>query len=120
MKRKYILTKKFKEFFGIKLFQIKAVANFENVKKGELGGWIEKESNLSQEGNAWVYGNALVYGNARVYGDAWVYGNARVYGNVWVSGKLKLDIGFYFGIQFKNEKIKKLKTEDGNYILWKE
>ena len=30
----------------------------------ELGGWIEKESNLSQDGDAWVCGDARVYGNA--------------------------------------------------------
>ena len=34
------------------------------IVKGELGGWIEKESNLS--GNAWVSGNAKVYGDALV------------------------------------------------------
>ena len=52
------------------LFQIKAEINFGNIAKGELGGFIEKESNLSQYGDAWVYGDARVYGNAQVSGDA--------------------------------------------------
>lgn len=56
------------------------------VTPGTLGGYVESEKNLNQEGNAWVYGDAQVYGNARVFGDAWVSGNARVYGNAWVSG----------------------------------
>ena len=51
------------------------------VAPGDLGGYVESETNLAQ-----VYGDAQVYGNAQVYGDAWVSGNARVYGNAWVSG----------------------------------
>ena len=54
------------------------------IVKGELGGWIEKESNLS--GNAFVSGDAEVYGNARVSGNARVYGNAEVSGDAWVYG----------------------------------
>ena len=60
------------EYFGIKLFRIRALNSFGNVKAGDIGGYIEKEDNLS------IYGKAWVYGNARVYGDARVYGNARV------------------------------------------
>ena len=37
------------------------------IKIGDLGGWIEKEENLSHEGNAWVCGDAEVYGNAEVF-----------------------------------------------------
>lgn len=38
---------------GKKLFRIKALVDIEEygVKKGDLGGWIEKEDNLSQSGN---------------------------------------------------------------------
>ena len=72
--------------FGIKLFRIKALISFGNVEEGEIGGYVEKEDNLSSSGNAWVYGNARIYGNAEVYGNAWVYGNAEVSGNARVSG----------------------------------
>lgn len=51
------------------------------MEEGELGGYVEKEENLSNDGNAWVSGNARVYGDAWVSGDAMVYGNARVYGD---------------------------------------
>ena len=81
---KFELTKNKKEVFGTTLYQIKALKDFSNVSKGDLGGWIKKESNLSQLNNAWVYDDAKVYGNARVYGDAWVSGSAKVYGNAWV------------------------------------
>lgn len=91
--KKFELTAEFvTNVFGKKLFRIKALVAFGNVKKGELGGFIEKEDNLSHSGNAWVSGNAQVYDNAQVYGNAQVYdnarvsGNARVYGDAWVSG----------------------------------
>ncbi|WP_440866245.1 hypothetical protein [Symbiopectobacterium purcellii] len=58
--KKFELTAEVKKFFGIKLFRIKALVAFGNVDEGELGGWVEKESNLAQDGDAWVYGNARV------------------------------------------------------------
>ena len=81
--------------FGIELFRIKALISFSDVEKGELGGYVEKEENLSHSGNAWVYDDARVSGNAWVYGNAWVSGNARVsklndyivFKNNWSSGR---------------------------------
>ena len=43
-----------------------------SVHKGDLGGWVEKEANLSQDGDAWVGENAVVYGDAQVSGNAQV------------------------------------------------
>ena len=86
MEKKFELTAECKIVLGVKLFRIralKAIAKF-SVKIGDLGGWIEKEGNLSQDGDAWVCDDAQVYGNARVYGNAWMCGNARVYGDAWV------------------------------------
>lgn len=70
--KKFELTSEFVTFLGKKLFRIKALVSFGDVKEGELGGLVEKEENLDQSGNAWVYGDA------RVYGNAWVSGDARV------------------------------------------
>lgn len=88
--KKYELTTESKEYYGRKLFRIKALVSFGNVKEGELGGWIEKEQNLSHFGNAWVGGNAHVYEAARVWGDAQVYDDAVVFGNVWISDKAQV------------------------------
>lgn len=77
--KKYALTDETMKIGVVTLHRIKALAAFANVDAGDLGGWIEKESNLDQDGDAWVYGDA------RVYGDAWVYGNACVSGDAWVS-----------------------------------
>ena len=74
--KKFELTSEFVTFLGKKLFRIKALISFGNVEEGELGGYVEKEENLSNDGNAWVAGDARVYGNAEVFGNAWVYGDA--------------------------------------------
>ena len=79
--KKYILI----ESDRPRLYRVKALRSFADVKEGDLGGYVEKESNLSHDGNAWVSGNAKVYGNAWVSGNAKVYGNAEVFGNAWVS-----------------------------------
>lgn len=75
--KKFELTTEFiTNMFGIKLFRIKALVEFGNVKAGELGGYVEKEENVSQDGNAWVYNDAEVSGNAEISDNAWIYGNA--------------------------------------------
>jgi len=144
---KYKLTKNKKEGFGRTLYQIKALKNFGNIKKGDLGGWIEKKDNLSQKdncwvrdnawvcGNAWVYGNAQVRGNAwvrdnaRVCGNAWVYGNAwvrdnaRVCGNAWVygnarvCGELELIGGRFYHTKQKSERIEKIEIDEDHELL---
>ena len=68
--KKYEFTGEVKVKFGVTLKRIRALIDFGNVKKGELGGFIEKEENLSHENNAWVSGHARVSGNAEVSGNA--------------------------------------------------
>ena len=112
--KKFELTGETKLCFDRTLYRIRALVAFGDVDAGELGGWIEKESNLSQDGNswvsdnamvsgdaqvcgnaqvcdnAWVYGNAQVCDNARVYDNARVCGDARVCGNAWVYGNARV------------------------------
>ena len=113
--KKYEFTGEVKVKFGVTLKRIRAIIDFGNVKKGEIGGFIEEEENLSHENSAWIYGNAEVSGDARVYGSAWIYGNAevsgdaRIYGNAEVSGSADYmligRIGSRFGFTtfFKNK-----------------
>ena len=74
----------------VTLHRIKASVAFDNIKSGDIGGWIEKKENLSHDGNAWVFGDAQVYGDARVFDDAQVYGDARVYGDAQVYGDARV------------------------------
>ena len=96
MSRKYELTGITVTYGKTILHRIKALKDFGDVKKGYLGGWIESEDNLSQEGRCWVHGNSKVYGNAevsgnvKVYGNAEVFGNAKVYDNAEVFGNAKV------------------------------
>ena len=100
--KKYELTDDTTTIHGIKLSRIKALRNFGDVKKGDLGGYIQSEDNLRHHEsawvagdsqvfeNAWVAGNGVVYGNAQVFGKAEVFGKARVFGNTEVSGNAEV------------------------------
>lgn len=82
MTKKYEFTGESKELDnwdgGTKVYQIKAVCSFGNVKEGTLGGWIGSSSSLSHDGNAWVGDNAVVTADSEVSGNAQVSGNAIV------------------------------------------
>ena len=94
MKKYEILTNKENTINveGRTLHRIRALRDFNDVKKGDIGGYIESECNLSQEGDCWIYDNARVFGNAwicdnacvhdnvNIYDDACVFDNAHVYG----------------------------------------
>lgn len=55
MKKFELVAEISKEFFGRKLFRIRAMISFGNVQTGDLGGWVESESNVEQSGNAhWI------------------------------------------------------------------
>ena len=108
--KKYELTNETKIVDGVTLYRIKALRDFGNVKKGDLGGFVEKEDNLSHDGNCWIYNNACQYGNSRrtdnaksfhnvksfgnsqqsgnseQSGNSWQYGNSKQYGNSWQYG----------------------------------
>ena len=84
--KKYILHHK--EQHG--LWRIMACKNFGVVRKGELGGLIESEKNLSHDGYCWVGGDAMVGQQAKIYDDAKVYGQAQVFGDAMVDDKAKI------------------------------
>lgn len=60
--KKYILYKQ--ESNG--LWRIRACKDFGTVKKGEFGGFVESESNLSHEGTCWIRDGMKVTGKTRV------------------------------------------------------
>lgn len=91
--KKYELTNEiFKTKSGELLYRIKALKDFHidefniDIKKGELGGFIHSEKNLSQEGTCWIHDNAKVYGEAVVRQDAQMFNNSRAYGFSELSG----------------------------------
>lgn len=91
MEKHFELTDETIEVAGNTLHRIRCTRDCKWAKTGDLGGFIEKEDNLS--GDAWVSGNAWVSGTARVSGNAWVYDNAQVAGNARIDC-IKAHCGF--------------------------
>ena len=83
MEKKYKLTDETINVGGKKLCRIEALKDFRDVKKGDKGGFIEDEHNLSHEGNSWVYGGARVYGDAKIENNS----DYIVFKNWWSSGR---------------------------------
>ena len=85
--KKYELTEESIEIDGHKLFRIRALKDFDGVEKGDLGGYVESESNLSHAGNCWIYDNAKCYGyselcdNSKLFDNSELYDNACMYDN---------------------------------------
>ena len=54
------------------VFRIRALRDIPKfgIKAGNLGGYIEHEGNLSQEGDCWIGDEACVYSNTRIYDTA--------------------------------------------------
>lgn len=66
---------------NIKLYRIQALRDFNDVKTGDIGGYVQSEDNLSHKGNAWLYNESKAYGNSEVYGNAKLKGNVKISGN---------------------------------------
>lgn len=81
---KYEFTDETMNYDGHTLYRIR------RIEDGRLGGWIESEYNLSQDGKCFVYDTAQVYGNVEVCGEAQVYGNACVFDNAYVYDTAKV------------------------------
>ena len=90
MEKKYKLTDEIIDFEGRKLHRIEALKDFSDVKKGDKGGFVESEDNLSQDGDCWIHDDAMVYSSAKICDNAMVYGNAKVCDNAIIYGDAKV------------------------------
>jgi carbonic anhydrase/acetyltransferase-like protein (isoleucine patch superfamily) len=89
--KKYELTDDYNiAICGVTLHRIRAITNFGDIAAGDLGGYVEKEDNLSHNDNAWVRDNAKVFGNAEISGNAEVCGNAQVSDKAMVFGNARI------------------------------
>ena len=95
MKKYELLVEDTITFFGVQLFRIKALISFSGIGKGEVGGYIASEKNLSQYGNAWVSGDAEVYGDADyiVFKNTWSSGRYFTY----TKSNKKWRVGCFYG-----------------------
>ena len=74
---------------GRTLYRIQAVKDFNDVKLGDRGGWIQQEENLSQDGLCWLYNDTKAYDNARVEKNATLRDNVQAFGNAYIGGNVK-------------------------------
>jgi carbonic anhydrase/acetyltransferase-like protein (isoleucine patch superfamily) len=79
----------------VRLWQIRALRDFSDVKAGQAGGWVENEANLSQQGDCWIYDSqSYVFGGsdvtdaARIRGASTLCHQAHVAGNAVVENSL--------------------------------
>lgn len=72
------------------VYRIKALKDFSDVKKGDLGGWIESERNLSQDGDCWIYDNASCFDSASITQNATMFNNSIAYHNAQVYGQASI------------------------------
>lgn len=93
--KKYKLTDETIEFNGRTLYRIEALKDFNNVRAGDKGGYIEKEDNLSHDGDAWVYGDAKVCDKADyiVFKNWWSSGRWFT----WTRSNNKWKVGCFYG-----------------------
>ena len=98
MQKYEIITDQNDENYG----HIRALIDFGNVRKGDIGGKIDNYANLSQEDSCWIYHNAQVRDDAKVYDNAKVYGDAKVFDNACVSRNAKV---FGNAMVFGNAKV---------------
>jgi carbonic anhydrase/acetyltransferase-like protein (isoleucine patch superfamily) len=105
MKRKYELSNDSKLVYvnlngNVTLHRIRALRSFDveikscdskgtlvfPVKKGELGGWVQSEENLSQEGMCWIARDAMAFEHSSVTESAYMTDSAAIRGHAIISG----------------------------------
>ena len=88
-KKKYkILKDNYKKIcidnIDIIVYRIKALKDFGDVKKGDIGGYVQSKENLSQLGDCWIYNDAIVSENAKIEDNAKIYDNVNAYGDALI------------------------------------
>ncbi len=81
------------------MYRIRALRdiNGRGVTKGDLGGWVEREYNLSQFGDCWVFDDAQVRAGARVEDEAMMMkasilsGKSLMQGHATVTDEVTID-----------------------------
>ena len=86
MDNKYKLTDETIEFNGVTLHRIEALKDFGRVMKGDKGGFVQSERNLSHLGNCWIFDDSKAIGNSHVYQNAVLSGNSIICDNAFATG----------------------------------
>ena len=121
---------------GTSLFRIRALRDIPkyNVLKGQEGGLIEKEANLCQSNDGWIYYDSMVTGNATVidgllenkshvrdnalilFGkltSTFVSGNSRIESDIHIEHSEITDTFLEGGGKIKSSTLKKVRVKNG-------
>lgn len=97
-KYKILYDNKIEIYDGIYLYRIQALKDFDDVKAGDIGGYVQSEKNLYQEGNCWIYDNAIAYNNSSVIDNAKIKDNVILSDNaVVMDDAVVKDAAYIFG-----------------------
>lgn len=73
--------------WGKDSYRIKALKDFDSVKKGEIGGIVQSKNNLSQKDNSWIAYDSSVLDNAKISGKVKILGKSKIIGNTKIEGQ---------------------------------
>ena len=112
------------EFEGRTLHRIRALKDFGGVKKGDLGGFVENENNLSHYGSCWIYDDAKAMDNSRIYGDSRMYDNSEMYNNskmygdsvMYNNSKMYIDAKLYGRLISKADDFMEINNPQGRLV----
>lgn len=97
---------------GVTLYRIQALKDFGDVKAGDLGGYIADSSQLSQNGNCWIYSKSNKLVSGRVTENAIInsLGSNRdsiINGDVFISGNSKIlnDVDIFGSVDIRGDSI---------------
>lgn len=78
------------EFSGRTLYRIRAARDFGEVKKGDIGGLVEDDNNLSQIGDCWLFDDAKAFNGAYIGGGLKMRGSSEINGAIlYTDGDIK-------------------------------
>ena len=85
--KKYAFTGQTMQFEGHTLRRIRYLRDVGvMIRKGDTGGWLEGEHNLSHDGDSYVAHEGKVFGNARIEGKSVIGNHAVVKDNAQIKG----------------------------------
>jgi len=84
MTKYYELTDETREFCGRTLYRIRCVTAMDalGVAVGDLGGWVQSEANIAQNGRAWAHEHATVCAGGTIEGGT-IWGGTIEGGTIW-------------------------------------
>lgn len=84
------INKSSKQYPQRKLYRIRALRDIGSldIKIGDLGGYVESYTNLSQNGDCWIFPKARAYENASVSDNAVLLDNSKAFENANLSGNV--------------------------------